>query len=175
MFVIRDAKPKDARGIQEVFYRTWLATYPNQKHGITLDDIEQRYIGYDSPERIDRAAKRITDLPANERFWVAEDSGEIVGVCHIVIEPDKNFLRAIYVLPQYQGQGIGSALMRRADGFFKPLVPSRVTVATYNDRAIRFYEGLGFKKTDRVIVDEKFRMKSGSIITEIEMIRPPKA
>jgi hypothetical protein len=37
---ISPAMPQDARSIQEIFYKTWLDTYPNQKYGITKEDIE---------------------------------------------------------------------------------------------------------------------------------------
>ena len=46
-----------------------------------------------------------------------------------------------------------------------------VDVAEYNQRAIDFYTKLGFVDTGRRHQEERFRMKSGAIITEMEMVR----
>ncbi len=35
--------PEDVREVTELLYMTWLATYPNEEHGITTDDIEDRF------------------------------------------------------------------------------------------------------------------------------------
>ena len=45
-----------------------------------------------------------------------------------------------------------------------------VQVATYNTKAIEFYKKLGFKETGKNFSDERFRMKSGSIIPETELV-----
>ncbi len=37
---IIDAVPEDGLGITNVFYKTWLATYPNKEKGVTVGDIE---------------------------------------------------------------------------------------------------------------------------------------
>jgi hypothetical protein len=47
---------------------------------------------------------------------------------------------------------------------------STVEVATYNSNAIAFYKKLGFIETGRRFTNEKTRMKSGSIIPEMEMV-----
>ena len=36
-------KLEDAEAIQNVFYKSWLDTYPNDKVGITIDDVEHWY------------------------------------------------------------------------------------------------------------------------------------
>ena len=38
---IRSAEVKDARDILDVFYQTWIQTYPNKDLGITVEDIEE--------------------------------------------------------------------------------------------------------------------------------------
>jgi RimJ/RimL family protein N-acetyltransferase len=45
-----------------------------------------------------------------------------------------------------------------------------VEVVDFNEQAINFYRKLGFVPTGRTIRDERFRMKSGAIFTEIEMV-----
>jgi hypothetical protein len=43
-------KPEDTWAITEVFYKSWLLAYPNEKYGITVDDIEDRFKIAFSPE-----------------------------------------------------------------------------------------------------------------------------
>ncbi len=42
MFTFTTALPEHAEQIQDVFYRTWLATYPGNA-GITVGDVEKRF------------------------------------------------------------------------------------------------------------------------------------
>ena len=74
------------------------------------------------------------------------------------------------MLPAYQGQGVGSALL--ADFILWAGEGSDVTVhvATYNAQAIAFYERKGFVDTGKRFAEERFRMKSGNLIPEMEMV-----
>jgi ribosomal protein S18 acetylase RimI-like enzyme len=78
-------------------------------------------------------------------------------------------LQAIYVLPEYQGRGVGKALWNEIRKNFDPKRKTIVNVAIYNIKAISFYEKLGFKDTGKRWQDETFKMKSGSRIPEMEM------
>ncbi|MDP2651961.1 MAG: GNAT family N-acetyltransferase [bacterium] len=161
---IQKAVPEDAAGVGEVLYKTWLATYPNEEYGITVDDIEDRW-----KDRNKADGSRIRNAPNNELLLVAKDGDKIVGVCRSVIHPDKNNLQAIYVLPGYQGKGIGSMLWEEAYKFFDPAKDITVEVVVYNANAIAFYKKLEFKDTGKRISNDKFKMKSGAILPEMEM------
>ncbi len=163
---IQKAVPKDAAGIEEVFYKTWLATYPNEEFGITVDDIEHRW---KDRKKVD--GSKIKNAPDSELLLVAKDGNKIIGVCRVANRPDKNETQAIYVIPEYQGQGIGSALWEKALKFFNPQKDIMVNVVTYNTKAIEFYKKLGFEETGKKFTDEKYRMKSGNILPEMEMLR----
>ena len=71
-------------------------------------------------------------------FWVAERDREVVGM--MVLDGDR--LERLYVLPQYQGQGVGKQLLDHA----KHLSPDSVELWVFqkNIQAIRFYERNGF-------------------------------
>jgi GNAT superfamily N-acetyltransferase len=167
---ISPASPDDVRGVQEVFYRTWLATYPNKEAGITVEDIEYMYKDAFSEEVLLKRAERMTHLPNGTKFFMAKEGGKVVGVCTAVRREDKNQLQAIYVLPEYQGKGIGSMLWREAQKFFDPTKETIVQVADYNLGAIEFYKKLGFVDSGKPHWNsDKFKMKSGAMITEIEM------
>ncbi|MDO8510392.1 MAG: GNAT family N-acetyltransferase [bacterium] len=166
---IENARPSDARGIQTVFYKTWLDTYPNEQYGITRDDVEDRYKEAFTTRLVKRE-NQIQNLPPNHRFFVARDRGSVTGVCHAIVHNDRNELQAIYVLPEYQGKGIGKMLWERALNFFDPRKDIYVKVAVYNQKAIGFYKRFGFQETGKTFSDERFRMKSGALIPELELV-----
>lgn len=162
---------EDAIGSIEVQYKAWLATYPNEKLGITTDDIEYRYKDAFVGERLEKRKKVISNPPSNEKVLLAKEGDKVVGMCYVVVKEDKNQLQAIYVLPEYHGKGIGTKLWEEARKFFDPAKDIYVEVVDYNEKAINFYKKLGFVDTGRRFQDERFRMKSGAIFTEMEMVK----
>lgn len=168
---ITTAMPEDAEGMQEVFYRSWLATYPNEEHGITAEDIEDHYKDRLSPERLaHRRAQILAQSDAN-RFIVARDRGTVIGVLRAVRKADVNHLQTIYLLPEYRRRGIGTRLWEEARKTLDPAHDDVVEVVSYNAPAIAFYEKLGFRDTGERFTDERFRMKSGSVLPEMRMRR----
>ncbi len=168
--LISIAIPEDYVGIEEVFYRTWLSTYPNEEIGITEDDIEDRFKNRSKPEVIKKRKERIGNPPSDEKFFVAKEDKIIVGVCRVSLKEDRNQLQAIYVLPEYQGRGIGKMLWSEAQKFFDPEKDIYVELAVYNKGALEFYKKLGFVDTGRRIKNDNFKMKSGVVIPEMEMV-----
>jgi ribosomal protein S18 acetylase RimI-like enzyme len=65
---------------------------------------------------------------------------------------------------------VGTAIWHEAAKFIDPTKDTFLEVADYNENAINFYKKLGFEDTGKRITDERFRMKSGSIIPEMEMV-----
>jgi ribosomal protein S18 acetylase RimI-like enzyme len=172
---ISDATLEDARGTAEVYYKTWLATYPNKEVGVTVDDIEDQFKDSFTEEGLAKQAERIAYAPENVSFFLAKDGGKVVGVCRVVRNPQNNQLKTIYVLPEYQGKGIGRLLWEEAQKHFDAGKDVIVHVATYNTGAIEFYKKLGFKETGKEFSDKKFKMKSGAIIPETELVIKAKA
>lgn len=165
------ACPDDVEGIEEVFYKTWLATYPNQEFGITVDDIEDRFKDRRAPKGLAERRARIIGRRPGSMLLVAKDADRIVGVCYVVVRADTNQLQSIYVLTEYQGKGVGRALWHEAQRYLDSAKNTIVQVATYNTAAIAFYERLGFVDTGRRFHDERFTMKSGAVIPELEMLK----
>lgn len=162
--------PDDVPQIEEVFYKSWLNTYPNQEIGIAAEDIEELF-----KDRAQRAANRLNHLaalPSNEIFLVAKKDGVVIGVCRILIHKNYNQVQSIYILPEYQGLGVGTALWSQACKFSDPSKKMIVHVATYNKQAIDFYKELGFIDAGKRFTEERHRMqKSGVLIPEMEMCR----
>jgi ribosomal protein S18 acetylase RimI-like enzyme len=166
--VISDAEPEDALEINHLYYKAWLKTYPNEKVGITVDDIEHSYKDEFTAEKIDNLKKIIKELPKNKKRLLAKIGDKIVGSCVVSIEEETNSLVTIYVLPGYEGRGIGTKMWSVARNFLDKNKDTIVTVADYTN-AVHFYKKLGFVETGKRIVDDKHKMKSGNIIPEIEM------
>src|SRR5258708_6333333 len=164
------ATPEDVLGIQEVFYKTWIETYPNEELGITLEDIEDRLKNSFTEESIKSRIEGITNPREGEMLFVAKENQKVLGLCRVVVYEDRNQLQAIYVLPEEQSKGIGTSLWKEAKKHFDQTKKTVVHVATYNTDAISFYKKLGFVETNKVWNDEKFKMKSGSIIPQMEMV-----
>lgn len=67
----------------------------------------------------------------------------------LVVSPDAEYLLVIGVLPQYQGQGVGGALMKDylERGRLRGVSGSELTVDVTNSRARAIYDALGFEPT----------------------------
>jgi ribosomal protein S18 acetylase RimI-like enzyme len=173
---IYSAEAGDARQIQEVFYATWLATYPNKEAGITEDDIHDHFRKKLTEERIAELAQHLNFPNTHDMLLAAKEGEKVVGLCRAgdnTIEADYNRLTALYVLPEYQRRGIGTALWESAKQLFDPRKPVRVGVAPYNLKARAFYEKLGFSVVSEVATfNPNFRMKSGNMIPSIWMKLP---
>ena len=72
---------------------------------------------------------------------IEDDAGNAVGVLDVSDEGDHLYLSRIAVLPEAQGQGLGTSVLRELIGRGRPV---RLHVFTHNDRARRLYERLGF-------------------------------
>jgi ribosomal protein S18 acetylase RimI-like enzyme len=167
---IKDAYPEDALGINTVLYHAWLSTYHNEELGVTKEDIEESYRDTFNEDNIKKKQEILKNTPENKKHIVAKRGNDIVGVATMVRNEDNNQLKTIYVHPDYHRKGIGALLWNEIKKFADPNKKIIVQVATYNDQAINFYKKIGFEDTGKRFTDERFRMKSGAIIPEMELI-----
>jgi ribosomal protein S18 acetylase RimI-like enzyme len=86
------------------------------------------------------------DRFARRDYQVIQVSGVDVGILVCERQPDHVAVHQLFVLPEHQGQGIGTLCMGRilADAGAAEL-PVRLDVLKVNQRALRFYHGLGFR------------------------------
>jgi ribosomal protein S18 acetylase RimI-like enzyme len=167
---IGEMRPEHVEAVQDVLYRTWLETYPNVEVGITVEDIEERWKDRNSEERLSRRKSELQKKDSHRKQIVATADGEVVGVSIATQSDTANRLNAMYVFPEYQGNGIGMTLWNEIQKFFDPAKDIVVGVATYNTRAIRFYSKLGFVDSGRRYTDDRFQMKSGALIPEMDLV-----
>lgn len=74
-------------------------------------------------------------------LWVAEAAGEIAGFCYAVrrrvplwgddLEPERGWITAFAVAPEWQGRGVGRALVDRAERFLRAEGRKEVLVSPY--------------------------------------------
>ena len=92
----------------------------------------------------------------NHELIVAEQNGDVIGTLHLMFLPSISFqgglraqIESVRVERQYQGQGIGSGMMRWTVELAKARGAHLVQLTTHKSRtaAHRFYERLGFKGT----------------------------
>ncbi len=86
----------------------------------------------------------VTDTPA----IVAIQDEEILGfLFYTIFEEESVLIVALGVRPQYQGGGIGQALIDAVEEFARSEQKSRLLVVTSNDDlpALAFYQSLGFQ------------------------------
>ncbi len=163
------AGPEDVAGIFKVQYDTWLVTYPNEAHGVTIDDIKAK--DFTSPERFERWKKSFIDEKDTKNTWVAKDeNGKVVAFCSAFKQSEQNKLSALYVSPEYQGQGIGSKLIFQALSWLGREKDVTIDVVSYNERAQEIYKKFGFEFLENTSPADSAKLPSGKILPEIRMI-----
>ena len=143
--LIRKAKVEDAKGIAKVHVDSWRTTYK----GIVPDTFLES-LSYEKRELI--WEKGITE----NHVYIAEDeNGQVIGFSTGGKERTGKYeaytgeLYAIYLLKEYQGQGIGRLLFQAVvedlkDNNFN----SMLIWAIEENPACLFYEALGGKKIE---------------------------
>lgn len=170
---IIESTPADQRDIYEVVRETWLATYPNADLGITKDDIAASFLekGSDKYEEVMKKRESNATVSSNQHTWIAKDNGKVVGICFVVKRDDINEIRSIYILPEYQGRGIGKQLMEKAFEWVDHNKDLVLGVTNYNTQAVEFYKKLGFRETGRKWYTEAAKLPSGKELPSVEMVK----
>lgn len=100
--------------------------------------------------RLEQRAKSLSELSENDHYLVAEKATQVVGLGGLTVGTGRlrhSGYLFVYVASEYQGQGIGTKLLRAllemADQWLL-LQRVELTVLTENEGAKRLYERLGF-------------------------------
>lgn len=143
--IIRLAVLSDAKGIAKVHVDSWRSTYA------TI--IPDEYLNGLSYERREKLWE---DNMSKSRVYVAEnEKGEIVGFSVGGKERSEKYkdftgeLYAIYILKEYQGQGIGKMLIKSViDDLIKSDIYSMIVLVLEQNSSRYFYEAIGGKQID---------------------------
>lgn len=138
--VIREWRSNDLPAVRHVMLTTWMDAY---SPFIPVEDLrfyfEQHY-----------------NLPALEAFFatagvsgfVAEIDGTVVGYVKNQFNADEKrfYVSSLYVLPAFQGRGLGTKLMNAAETRALTFGVDEVWlgVMTQNRAALEWYKGMGF-------------------------------
>jgi putative acetyltransferase len=126
--MIRPYRPEDLDPVVDLWYDTWHATFPDLRHHESKEEWRRRFE---------------TEIAVEERVYVAEVDGRLAGFLAVKDRGDgQGYLHEIFVAPELQGRGVGSALMEMA----KSLAPAGLRLHTLlrNTQAAAFYERHGF-------------------------------
>lgn len=82
----------------------------------------------------------------NYRLFVSELNGEPIGKAHLDLQPENTRITDIAILPPYQGQGFGSAMLAHCINYsLANHQPNLIlNVETKNQQALKIYTRLGF-------------------------------
>ena len=125
----------------------WPSTYQNI--------ITQRQMLYMIDRSYNPAVLKV-QLAQGGKIWVAKHKDQIIGYAHIQPESSvKAKVDKLYVLPEYQNQGVGKQLMEIIDHYATVNLIQRVIlrVNKLNSKAIKAYLKYGFRITESVIQD----------------------
>jgi len=145
---IRKAKIDDIEKTIEISKITWIDTYPNKDFWITRQDILNHFLQKEKEWRLEKRKKEFRENDKNRIFLVWEVDEKVVAFCDLkknYWENNENILIAIYVLPEFQGKWIWKKLFEEIFKNFTKNENLFLEVASYNKKAIKFYEKFLFK------------------------------
>jgi N-acetylglutamate synthase-like GNAT family acetyltransferase len=105
-----------------------------------------------------------------QRFLVAEQSGQVIGVVQVRYHAEYRELSSLAVLPQYQGQGIAPRLIAT--------VEARVGLPLYlfcQDKLVTYYHRFGFQRLTLGDVPTPLRTKTLLAFTFPRLLGTPVA
>lgn len=157
---IREAFAGDIPVIQEIAYATWPETFK--------DILTEAQIAY-MLEMMYSTEALTGQLSSGHRFFLVSENGVDLGFCSCETgykNTPKTKIHKIYILPEAQGKGVGKRLIAkcREVALTEDDRQLSLNVNKYN-RAIMFYEHLGFRKT----AEEVIRIGGGYVMDDFVM------
>jgi len=155
-FTIRKMVHEDITQVQNVAKITWHATY----EGIIPSEVQEKFLKAAYNEgTIQQRLERTT-------LFVAEVEGRVVGFANFSpVSDGKVELGAIYLYPEHQGKGIGSALLQKGIQDLEGVTEIYINVEKENEIGKTFYEAKGFEVVSEF--DDDF---DGHLLKTIRMV-----
>ncbi|WP_323641067.1 acetyltransferase [Pectobacterium polonicum] len=134
MFKTRPSAKQDTQRIMEIWCKAVDATH----HFLAIKD------------RLSIEKELTLFLPTVELTLACESAGRPVGFMYL----HDGHMEALFIDPDYHGQGIGKALVNTALSQYSRLTTD---VNEQNTQAVGFYERIGFERTGRSEIDSQGR------------------
>lgn len=126
-------------------------------HNLAAQAFPATYRDILSPEQLDYMMEWMYSLPNLHQqmqeghvYYLAYQDGIPCGYVSVEPEGENLFhLQKIYVLPEFQGQGVGKALFCQAINHIRDVHPTSCTMelnVNRQNRALKFYEHMGMRK-----------------------------
>jgi len=137
---LQTATPSDAGDIASLLSAAWAATYGSF---LTPDALSAVAREWHHPEGL----RRQISNPGVGFLLARTDTGALVGVATVKQSDDARTVSVLrlYVLRDYQGQGIGSQLLNRALAAFPDAQRIELQVAEGNPSGLSFWTKRGFR------------------------------
>ena len=89
-------------------------------------------------------------------FFIADESGKVVGTCGVIADGPQAILRRLFVDPKCRGRGIGHELLLKTLKFCEEQGFEEVIIRTSTnmEQAIRLCESMGFEEDGRWTLGE---------------------
>lgn len=154
---IRNMTKGDIASVQAIARKTWDATY----EGIIPREVQEKFLN--SAYSDERMEYRMN----NSHIFIAETSKKVIGFANFSPVNDKGEaeLGAIYIYPEYQGAGVGTALLEKGIEGLEGIKKLYVHVEKDNEIGKAFYHAKGFQVIKEF--DDDF---DGHILKTIQMV-----
>lgn len=130
----------DTNGIQKVLFNTWLASYADF---IPVTDIQWYFNNYYSEANFAQLFEEKECIS-----FVSEVKQHIVGYARMKINQEQKrcYLESLYVLPEFQGKGIGTGLLKIVEQRAQEHSFNQIWlgVMEQNVPSLEWYKKLGF-------------------------------
>lgn len=155
-FIIREMKKEDTKQVQDVAKKSWNSTYD----GIIPHNIQENFLKVAYSDEM--MEKRLN----GSVIFVAEMENKVVGFINFtpLNNEGQSKLNAIYLYPNCQGKGIGTALLQKGIKELENVKEIFINVEKENNIGKTFYEAKGFK-----IVKEYDDNFDGHILKTVQM------
>src|SRR5512143_2035348 len=139
--VVRPWEKSDLEAIRRVTWESWVSTYLSF---IPEGDLRSYFeIPYSEEFLLD-----LFDDPSMQGF-VATTDGQVAGYARLFFSREENrlYVSSLYLLPEFEGRGVGSRLFEAAEGYVaeRGLDEVWMGVIVENRRALDVYRKMGFR------------------------------
>ncbi|KQV35592.1 MULTISPECIES: GNAT family N-acetyltransferase [unclassified Rhizobium] len=137
MIEIRNAIPEDVYSLAEIGLAAWSKGIGPLVPAATSSKIESKnpFIPF------------LSEMGARILVAIVDGRAAGIGAC----ENEDDYISDIWVSPEFEGRGVGSALVRALEReiLSRGYPAARIHVAAANERALGLYERLGYKQNVR--------------------------
>ncbi len=139
--VVRSWQKSDLDSIRRITWESWISTYVSF---IPEGDLKSYFnIHYTEESFLSMFGD------PSVRGFIAEMDGQAAGYTRLFFNRDENrlYVSSLYLLPSFEGQGMGSRLLEAAEGWAteKGLDEFWIGVMVKNRQALDFYKKVGFQ------------------------------